>query len=44
MAEIFNLRLKRANLGSKSDTANFVNETDFDTKLKDVTSWTIRKS
>ena len=38
MAEIFALRLKRANLASKSDIVNFVNKTDFDNKLKDVTS------
>ena len=37
-AEIFNLTLKRANLASKSDIANFVKKTDFDNKLKDVTS------
>ena len=37
-AETFDLRLKRANLASKSDIANFVNKTDFDNKLKDVTS------
>ena len=36
-AEIFDLRLKRANLASKSDIANFVKTTDFDNKLKDVT-------
>ena len=30
--------LKRANLASKSDVANFVKKTDFDNKLKDVTS------
>ena len=38
MAEIFDLRLKWANLASKSDIANFVKETDFDNKLKGVTS------
>ena len=38
MAEIFALRLKQANLASKSDIANFVNKTDFDDKLKDVKS------
>ena len=37
MAEIFNIRLKRANLANKSDIANFVNKTDFDNKLKDFT-------
>ena len=37
-AEISALRLKRANLASKSDKANFVNKTDFDKKLKDVKS------
>ena len=38
MAEIFTLRLKRANLASKSDIANFVKKADFDNKLEDVTS------
>ena len=38
MGENFALRLKRANLASKSDIANFVNKTDFNNKLKDVTS------
>ena len=38
MAEIFALRLKQANLASKSDIANFVNKTDFDDKLQDVKS------
>ena len=37
-ADIFDLRLKGANLACKSDTAAFVKETDFDNKLKDVTS------
>ena len=37
-AEIFALRLKRVNLASKSDIANFVNKTDFDNKLKHITS------
>ena len=37
-AEIFDLRLKRANLASKSSIANFVNKIDFDHKQKDVTS------
>ena len=36
-AEIFELRLKRANLASKIDIANFVNKIDFDNKLKDIT-------
>ena len=36
--EIFELRLKPANLASKSDIANFVKKSDFDNKLKDVTS------
>ena len=36
--EIFDLRLKRANLATKSDIPNFVNKSDFDNKLKDVTS------
>ena len=34
----FNLRLKRANLATKQDTANFVKKTNFDIKLKDVSS------
>ena len=37
-AEVSALRLKRANVASKSDTANFVLKTDFHNKLKDVTS------
>ena len=36
-AEMFELRLKLANLASKSDIANFVKQTGFDNKLKDVT-------
>ena len=36
-AQIFDLRLKQANSSSKSDIANFINKTDFDNKLKDVT-------
>ena len=32
----FNARLKQANLSSKYDTANFVKNTDFDYKLKNV--------
>ena len=38
MGEIFDLRLNRANLASKSDTANFLNKTDFDNQVKNVTS------
>ena len=38
MAEISDLKLKRANLASKSDIANFVNKTNFGNKLKDITS------
>ena len=30
--------MKQASLASKSDVANFVKKTDFDNKLKDVTS------
>ena len=37
-SENFTARLKQADLGSKSDIANFVKETDFDNKLKNVTS------
>ena len=36
--EIFDLRLKRANLASPSDIANSVNKTDFDNQVKNVTS------
>ena len=36
-AEMFELRLKLANLASKSDIANFVKQTGFDNKVKDVT-------
>ena len=36
-AEILDLRLKGANLASKSDIANLIKRTDFDNKLKDVT-------
>ena len=36
--EIFDLRLKRENLACQIDIVNFVNKTDFDNKLKDVTS------
>ena len=35
---MFYLRLKRTNLASKTDIANFVKKTDFDNKLRDVTS------
>ena len=41
-AEMFELRLKLANLASKSDIANFVKQTGFDNKLKDVT-WSKNK-
>ena len=34
---MFEWRLKLANLASKSDIANFVKQTGFDNKLKDVT-------
>ena len=34
----FNARFKQANLASKNDFANFVKQTDFDNKLKYVTS------
>ena len=34
----FTARLKLANLARKSDIANFVKKTNFDNKLKDVTS------
>ena len=37
-AENFTARLKQANLASKNDIANFTKKTDFDNKLKDVTS------
>ena len=37
-SENFTARLKQANLASKGDIANFVKKTDFDNKLKDVTS------
>ena len=36
--KFFPLRLKQANLPSKSDIANSVKRADFDNKLKDVTS------
>ena len=35
---MFDLRLKQANIASQSDSANFVNKTDFNNKLKDVMS------
>ena len=38
MGEAFALRLKWVNLASKIGSANFVSNTDFDNKLKDVTS------
>ena len=37
-AENFTARLAQVNLASKSDIANFVKKTDFDNKLKSVTS------
>ena len=37
-AESFAARLKQANLASQSDIANFVNKTDFDIQVKNVTS------
>ena len=37
-SENFTARLKQANLASKNDIANFVKKTDFDNKLKTVTS------
>ena len=37
-SENFTAKLKQTNLASKSDIANFVKKTDFDNKLKDVTS------
>ena len=37
-AEFLVLKLKRSNLASKSDIANFVKKTDFDYQLKNVTS------
>ena len=35
--DIFDLKLKRSNLAIKSDISNFVNKTDFDNKLNNVT-------
>ena len=37
-SENFAAKLKQANLAIKNDITNFVNQTDFDNKLKDVTS------
>ena len=37
-SETFTARLKQANLASKDDFANFVKQTDFDNKLKEVIS------
>ena len=37
-SENFAARLKQASLASKSDIANFVNKTDFDNQVKNVTS------
>ena len=37
-SETFNPRLKQANLASESDIANFVKKTNFDNKLKNITS------
>ena len=37
-SETFTARLKQASLASKDDFANFVKQTDFDNKLKDVIS------
>ena len=36
--EIFDLRLKRESFACQIDIVSFVNKTDFDNKLKDVTS------
>ena len=36
-SENFSARLKQVNLASKNDIANFVNKTDSNNKLKDVT-------
>ena len=38
MAESFDLRLKQANLASKSDITNFVNKRDFDNRVKNIAS------
>ena len=38
ISENFAARLKQANLASKNNIANLVKKTDFDNKLKDVTS------
>ena len=37
-SENFAARLKQANLATKSDIANFVNKTDFDTQVKNIAS------
>ena len=37
-SENFTARLKQENLASKNNIANFVKKTDFDNKLKNVTS------
>ena len=37
-SENFNARLKKANLASKNDIAKVIKKTDFDNKLKNVTS------
>ena len=37
-AEMFDFRLKRVHLASKTYIANFVKKTDFDNELKDATS------
>ena len=37
-SESFNVKQKQANLASKNDIADFVKKTDFDNKLKNVTS------
>ena len=38
LSETFTERLKQANVSSKSDNGNLVKKTDFDNKVKDVTS------
>ena len=38
LQKMFDLRSKRAKIASQSDSANFVNKTDFNNKLKDVMS------
>ena len=37
-SENYNARLKEANSGSKHDIANFVKKTEYDNRLKDVTT------